>query len=109
MRMATTSVGLLLCLAFFAADLQPQETKPSLGELARRERDRKQALSQAASQIPDLKLSPEEKVAYSNIQLTVSAEQRCKAGLGKYVSWEQLFEGCGPMGTGAGLKKADDP
>ena len=109
MRSATISLALVLCLAFVAAGLQAQETTPSLGELARKERERKQQLSQAAAQIQDVKFSPEEKIAYANIEVTVSAEQNCREGLGKYVSWEQLFEGCGSKGTAASMNKEDDP
>ncbi len=72
-----------------------QQAEPSLGELARREREHKKGLSQGRPQVEGIKFSPEERAAFNQVVRIVSEESRCKKLTGNYAGWEQLLAGCG--------------
>jgi hypothetical protein len=80
-----------------------------LGELARRERERRNAQTQTSDLIKELKLSPQEEKAYRQANFTAADERACKASLGRYAGWEQLLTGCRTQGITAGTERKDDP
>ena len=86
-----------------------QEPTLSLGELARRERERKNTQAQTSDLIKEQKLLPQEEKAYRQANSTAADERACKASLGRYAVWEQLLTGCRAQGATAATERKDDP
>ncbi len=114
MRRTTLCGLLLLSIACVVADLQSQESTQSLGELARRERDRKKALSQEATQTATSKeeASPGkvEEAADWYLGTIHWLEWHCHWHLKRYCSLDELAEGIeAKPGKFIGFLKEKDP
>lgn len=109
MHSATFTRAIALSCLIALSSPGAQDTTQSLGELARKERERKKALTQTSNEIQNLKLSPQEEKAYLQVGFTTAEERTCKAGLGRYADWEQLFAGCRAQGVTLATDRQDDP
>ena len=106
-----TFFGPAVLLAFTAvgASLAAQQAGPSLGEIARKERERRGAQAKAvrvftndeksaggeAPQSPNSKFSQEQSRAFLQVLSLLTIEDGCRRALGKYVSLEELeTQGC---------------
>lgn len=106
MRRKTLWPAVLLLVGLLPRHQPAQQSTQSLGDLARRERERRKALTQAQGATEEPKLVAEEKAAYERVVSIVVAEAACKEHLGYYLPWEQLLAGC-PQGTASSLQGAD--
>lgn len=104
-----TNVGHLYDFAFHAT----REAKDDLDANASAFEDVLQSFAPLArpaeGQAKNLRFAPEEQAALFNMLFVCAEETVCKAGLGTYVSWEKLFEGCASQGGSMQIERKDDP